>query len=90
MNMRSVTMMDEPIQKVYWSTTEIAELLHESASCVRHWGLVFQIAAKITTNNSKLYTKQAVAKFHMVKTLIRTERFTLEGARIKLQNANLI
>ena len=79
-------MRNEEIQKIYWSTTEIAGMINESASCVRHWAKVFGIRAKIAMHNNHLYTRQSVAKFHMVKTLVRKEKFTIDGAKMKLQS----
>lgn len=77
--------MKEEIQKRYYTCPEIAAMLFERASCIRFWAKQFNVKAHITTHSRKLYTRFAVARFHEIKSLIRVQRFTLEGAKQKLK-----
>lgn len=73
----------DEIEKVYYSVTEVAELIHENNSTVRYWHDVFGVGARLGKVH-RLYTREQVAKMHLIKQLLRVEKYTIEGAKRRL------
>lgn len=89
--MRPKHYFDESIQKKYFTISEVAELLNEPHTCINFWRKFFELSGwrSKSYNNRWKFTRETVAKFHIIKTLLRIDKFTLEGAKQKLQSMNL-
>lgn len=74
---------ERPIRKKYFTVKEVSETLNESNSCVRFWADQFMIGHR-KNNKNRIFTRLDIANLHVVKTLLRIEKFTLEGAKLKL------
>lgn len=76
----------EHIRKEYFTIEEIAVMLNESHSCINFWRKAFGIPAWHSKglNHAWKFSRPMVAKFHVIKQLIRIEKFTIEGAKRKL------
>lgn len=84
---------DPEIQKMYWTQSELSEMLVESYGTIRHWSDRFNIRThvfKYGRARHPMYAKKEVALFHHIKRLLRKEKYTIEGAKIKLREAKLI
>jgi len=74
---------DDPINKSYYTASEVAEMIGESAGIVRHWNEQFELGAHMGRQH-RMYTRLIVAKLHIIKTLLRVDKYTIEGAKQKL------
>lgn len=80
---------ERPIVKKYFKIGEVSEILKESISCVRHWGKEFEIGHRSFVSQWRVFTRTDIAKLHMVKQLLRDEKYTLKGAKNKLKLINI-
>ena len=76
------------IEKIYYSPSEVGEILKESQSCIRFWN------DRILENNERrhgkrIYTKAIIAKLFTIQNLIRVQRYTVQGAKQKLQQMHI-
>ena len=78
--------IDRPIQKLYFETKEVGEIIGEVDSVIRFWAKAFNIYRKwVPFKEYWLYPRPSVAKFHVIKYLLRIEKYTVAGAKIKLK-----
>lgn len=73
----------DPINKSYFTATEVGEMIGESSGVIRHWNDVFELGAHMGRQH-RMYTRVIVAKLHIIKTLLRVDKYTVEGAKEKL------
>jgi len=76
---------ERPIQRSYYSTTEIAKMLGETNYTIRFWVKEFDIKPYKSEWYRK-YTPEMVAKLHKIHNLLRIQMFTIKGAKHKLIN----
>jgi len=75
---------EEPIVMMYFSSSEIAEALHEMKYNINYWAEVFEVSRKKIGRHWS-YPRSSVAIFHHIKRLLREDKYTIEGAKEKLK-----
>lgn len=72
------------IEKIYYSAKEVSDILKESQSCIRLWNdQILQNHER--RHGRRVYTSAIIAKLHIVKNLLRIEKYTILGAIEKLK-----
>ncbi len=82
--------MEKEIQKLYFSPKEVSNIIGEPTWTVRFWATEFgmrQRGIKYNTNYT-VYTRAMLAKLHIIKTLLRVDKYTIEGAKTKFNAIN--
>jgi DNA-binding transcriptional MerR regulator len=85
--------MSDEVKKRYYSISEVANMLNLSNSCVRYWGNTFGVPVGYRGGkggSTRYFEIESVALFHHIHNLIYTQKYTIEGAKIKLREAKLI
>ena len=70
------------MEKLYYTISETAEILGESASLVRFWSNSFPKYIKPYRNakGNRLFTAEDIATLKQIHYLVKTKGLTLEGA----------
>lgn len=76
--------MTDQIEKIYWTTGEVADMLKIKESNVRFWCIMFGEPNKRKGNN-RFFNKKEVERMQKIYQLLKVERYTIEGAKIKLK-----
>lgn len=75
----------EEVEKLYFSAAEVSAILKESQSCIRLWNdQILQNDERFRTR--RIYTKEILAKLHIIKDLIRVQKYTILGVKQKMKN----
>jgi DNA-binding transcriptional MerR regulator len=70
------------IEKVYFSISEVAELIKVNQSLLRYWETEFtNIQPKKTKKGDRLYTKKDIENIKIIFHLLKEKGFTIEGAK---------
>ena len=74
------------MEKLYYTISETAEILGESASLVRFWSNSFPKYIKPFRNakGNRLFTAEDIATLKQIHYLVKTKGLTLEGAAKQL------
>lgn len=74
------------MEKLYYSISEVAEMLGESVSLVRFWSNSFSkyIKPHRTAKNNRQYTASDIEVLKQIHLLVKVEGLTLSGAAAKL------
>ena len=77
---------DKPIEKLYYTIGEVADMFSVNTSLIRFWEKEFAII-KPTKNKkgNRLFSKQDVDNFHVIYHLVKEKGYTLAGAKEKLK-----
>lgn len=78
-------------QKIYYSISEVADILEESPSLIRFWSNKFPTVIKPERNKkgNRQFTAKDVENFKLIYHLVKESGMTLEGAQKRLkENAN--
>ncbi len=79
-------MESEKIERKYFSVREVAALLAVPASTLRFWEKEFkEIKPRTRKNGRRFYTAADVELLKKIHYLLKTEKLTLKGARLRLQ-----
>lgn len=79
--------LNKPIQKQYFSITEVASMLGVNASLLRFWEKEFkQIKPKTNSRGKRLYNAKDIQIVRSVYVLVKEQGFTLDGARKALKS----
>ena len=76
------------VKKLYFTPKEVAEMLHEKSSTIWWWATQYGVKERKTKSSHdamNIFTMKDVAAMHVIKNLIRVEKFTPEGVRQKLK-----
>jgi DNA-binding transcriptional MerR regulator len=77
---------EKPIEKLYYSIGEVAELFGVKTSLIRFWEKEFDIIKpKKNKKGNRLFTKEDINSLHVIYHLVKERGFTLEGAKRKLK-----
>lgn len=70
------------MEKLYYSISEVAEMLGESVSLVRFWSNNFQkfIKPSRTAKGNRQFTKADIETLKQIHFLVKSQGMTLEGA----------
>ncbi len=70
------------IKKLYYSISEVSELMGLEAHVLRYWETEFpQLRPRKNRAGNRTYTEADLALVQRIRHLLREERYTLEGAR---------
>ena len=74
--------LNKPIEKRYFSITEVAKRLKVNASQLRYWEKEFhQLKPRTNARGKRFYTESDVQIIEQVRWLVKNQGFTIEGAR---------
>ena len=78
-------MTDRIAPKEYYSIGEVCELTDLKPHVLRYWETQFS-ALRPTKNSggNRIYRRKEIKLIHLIRHLLHTERYTIEGARHKL------
>ncbi len=73
------------IEKIYWTTGEVAHMLNISTTALRFWVKEFNLKVHRSPRKpfNRKFTKADIAELKQIRHLLLVERYTLEGVRIK-------
>lgn len=80
--------IERPLEKLYYSIGEVAEILGESTSLVRFWAKSFPDFIKPARNKkgNRLFSPQDVSNFKLIYGLVKERGMTLEGAAKRMRD----
>ncbi len=75
--------------KLYYPIGEVAKMLGENVSCIRHWTQQFDSFVKPHTNKKgdRFYTEKDIKTLKTIHYLVRECKLQLAGAKAKLEAA---
>jgi len=74
-----------PIEKAYYTRTEIADLLDESDSTIRFWTDSFNITPRRSGTGRIRYTREHLEELRTIRHLLRECHLTIDGAKATLR-----
>lgn len=88
LHFRIMPYIDKPLEKLYYSIGEVAEILGESTSLVRFWANSFPDFIKPSRNKkgNRLFSAQDVSNFKLIYGLVKERGMTLEGAARRMRD----
>jgi DNA-binding transcriptional MerR regulator len=79
-------LVHRPIEKVYFSIGEVAEMFDVNTSLIRFWEKEFpQLQPRKNARGNRVYSKKDVELFEKIHDLVKDKGFTLEGAKNALR-----
>ena len=79
--------LNQPIQKRYFSISEVAKLLDVKPSLLRFWEKEFkQIQPKTNARGKRAYKQEDIDIIRRIYDLVKVQGLTLEGARKALRS----
>lgn len=77
---------DRTIERIYWTIGETADQLGVNTSLLRYWEKEFgTLRPKRTTKGDRLYTKEDIARIREIRSLLKEQGFTIQGAKDQLK-----
>ena len=77
--------LNQPVQKRYFSISEVAKMLEVKPSLLRFWEKQFkQIAPKTNARGKRAYKQDDIDIIRRIYDLVKVQGLTLEGARKSL------
>ncbi|MAO47051.1 MAG: transcriptional regulator [Crocinitomicaceae bacterium] len=74
--------LNSPIQKQYFSISEVAQMFGVNASLLRFWEKEFkQIQPKTNARGKRSYNRKDIEIIKSIYVLVKEQGFTLEGAK---------
>ena len=79
---KAMAMLDTGITKLYYTISEVANLMEEEAHVLRYWESEFDVLRPRKNRAGKrVYTKDDIDVVYRIRHLLRDEKFTIDGAR---------
>lgn len=78
-------LFNDQIKKVYFSISEVSKIVGENQSTIRFWCLKFDLPVYRKRNRNRSFSRNDIAKLHVIKNLLRVDKYTIEGAKQKLK-----
>lgn len=79
---------DKPVEKLYYSISEVAAMFDVSQSLIRFWETEFPILKpRKNKKGNRLFSKTDIDNFRLIHHLVKEKGHTLEGARQKLKSS---
>ena len=73
------------MEKLYYSISEVASMLHVNQSNLRFWEKEFkQLKPRRNDKGTRFYTKDDIATIKKIIFLVEEQKLTLEGAKRKM------
>ena len=77
---------EKPVEKLYFSISEVASMFDVKTSLIRYWEKEFDIIKpKKNKKGNRMFVKQDIDNFHIIYHLVKERGMTLNGARIKMK-----
>ena len=78
--------MENHIEKLYYSISEVAEKFNVNASLIRYWEKEFDlIKPQKNKKGDRFFTQKDIDNFSIIYHLVKENGFTIEGAKKKLK-----
>jgi DNA-binding transcriptional MerR regulator len=75
-----------PVQKMFYTIGEVANMFEVNTSLVRYWEKEFDILKpKKNKKGNRLFTQQDLDNLKIIHHLVKERGFTLEGAKKKMK-----
>ncbi len=79
--------MQKKIEKLYYSISEVSEITGLKQYVLRYWESEFEdLAPPKNRAGNRIYTQENIDKILLIKKLLYDEKYTIEGAKKKLQD----
>ena len=79
--------LNNPIEKRFFTITEVANEVGENASVLRYWEKEFrQLSPRTNARGKRFYTRRDIELIQRIHGLVRNQGFTIDGARKALQS----
>ncbi|PSR14673.1 MAG: MerR family transcriptional regulator [Bacteroidetes bacterium] len=79
-------MSDTPLEKRYYSISEVAEMFQVSKSLVRFWENEFDtLRPHKNSKGDRRFTPQNLEQFQLIYQLVKERGFTLDGAKQEIK-----
>lgn len=76
----------KPVEKIFYSIGEVAEIFEVNTSLIRFWEKEFDIIRPFRNKKgNRLFTKEDVKNFYIIYHLVKERGFTLQGAKDKMK-----
>jgi len=76
------SILDTGITKLYYTISEVADLVEEEAHVLRYWETEFsQLHPKKNRGGKRVYTREDIDTVFRIRHLLRNEKYTIDGAR---------
>ena len=76
------------IKKLYYSISEVSEMLGVEAHVLRYWETEFrELAPKKNRAGRRIYRKRDIETVRRIKHLLKEKKYTIDGARQVLSGA---
>lgn len=84
--------LDEtPLEKQYYSISEVAEMFEVNSSLIRFWENEFPVLQpKKNKKGDRLFRKEDIEHLRVIYYLLRERKYTIEGAKQKLKEDKLL
>ncbi len=77
---------EKPVEKLYYSISEVANMFSVNTSLIRFWEKKFDIIKpKKNKKGNRMFTKQDIENFHIIYHLVKERGLTLKGAKAKIK-----
>lgn len=78
------------MQKLYYSISEVSELIDEEQHILRYWEKEFeQLKPKKNRGGNRIYSDKDIFILKTIKKLLREDKLSLKGAKEQLNKMNL-
>ena len=78
--------LNKPVEKRFFTITEVAAEVGENASVLRYWEKEFrQLTPRTNARGKRFYTRKDIELIQRIHALVRQQGFTIDGARKVLQ-----
>ncbi|MCP4726646.1 MAG: MerR family transcriptional regulator, partial [bacterium] len=75
-------MSPKPIKKLYYSISEVAEMTNLKQYVLRYWETEFdELKPSKNRAGNRVYKEKEIQLINMIKDLLYSKKFTIEGAR---------
>jgi DNA-binding transcriptional MerR regulator len=84
-------MRDKKIKKLYYSISEVSHITSLKPYVLRYWETEFaELRPKKNRNGNRIYRLQDIKLIFLIKRLLYEDKYTIEGARQRLQQIRRI
>ena len=79
-------MPEDEIEKLYYSIGEVGELVDQEPHVLRYWEQEFDVLnPRKNRAGRRVYTQADIETVERIRTLLKDEKYTIEGARQVIQ-----
>jgi DNA-binding transcriptional MerR regulator len=78
-------LIDEVIDKFYYTIGEVSEILNTPASQLRFWSGEFDLKIRKNRKGDRLFQKEDMEMLRQIRYLLKVEGYTIEGAKKHLK-----